>query len=61
MKRKLRIWLINTLKWWLQKLGGNYELLDSKHIILSRTMNFERVSVMVDTKEQRKWNMFKNL
>ena len=49
MKRKLRIWLINTLKWWIQKLGGNYELLDKKSLIVSRQMNVERVTVMVES------------
>lgn len=49
MKSKLRIWLINTLKWWLKKLGGNYELLDSKPtIIVSKTINIAEVSAAVD-------------
>ncbi len=49
MKSKLRIWLINTLKWWLKKLGGNYELLDSKSTItLSKPVNIAEVSAVVD-------------
>ena len=48
MKSKLRIWLINTLKWWLKKLGGNYELLDKKPLIVSNAVNIVEVSAAVD-------------
>lgn len=51
MKNKFRIWLIKALKWWLKKLGGNYELIDRKPLIVSKAVNIVEVGAAVDVSE----------